>query len=89
MAAERVTTAVTIENAYEAELRVDTDVSVTIDMLIGTFEFAPGLVAWGHKSQVWLDSQPAGEGRERGVGVATVAVMASNDAEHAAAVDAP
>eukprot|EP00966_Prymnesium_polylepis_P304221 7028571-Prymnesium_polylepis.1 len=65
MAAERVTMAVTIENACEAELRVDTDVSATIDMLIRTFDFAPGLVARGHKGKLAQDAQPAGEGRER------------------------
>jgi len=36
-----------------------------------------------------LDAQSAGVGRERDVGVETVAVMTSNNAEHAAAVDAP
>ena len=60
MAAERVQTAAAIENAYEAELRIDTDVSSTIDMLIRIFDSAPGPVAWGHKSQVWLDAQSAG-----------------------------
>ena len=44
MAAERVTTAAAIENAYEAELRIDTDVSSTIDMLIRIFD--SGLAPW-------------------------------------------
>ena len=75
MAAERVATVATIESAYEAELRVDADVSATIDTPIRIHDSAPGPVVRGLNSQVWLDAQSAGVGRERDVGVATVAVM--------------
>ena len=49
-----------IENAYKAELRVDADVSATIDTPIRILDSAPGPVARGHKTQVWLDAQSAG-----------------------------
>ena len=56
MAAERVTTAAAIENAYEAELRIDTDVSSTIDMLIRIFD--SGLAPWHGVTKPSLVGRP-------------------------------
>ena len=91
MAAERVAAVATIENAYEAELRDDADVSATIDTLIRIFNSAPGPVARGHKNQVGVQdafSPGVEDACDGGVGNGSRAVVPGAE-ERSAVAGAP